>query len=59
MSVSWETEMNAMEKTTTIRILLKTKTDLDLIGRKPESYDDIVRRLIDHYKRTTKEIRRK
>jgi len=48
-----------MERTTWIRIKRTTKTELDEIGRKPESYDDVVRRLIDHYKRTTKETRRK
>ena len=36
---------------TTIRISKKTKELLDSIGRKPESYDDIVRNIAEFYKK--------
>jgi len=36
---------------TTIRISRKTKQLLDSIGKKPESYDDIVRNAAEYYKK--------
>jgi hypothetical protein len=43
---------NKVNNETTIRISKKTKELLDSIGKKPESYDDIVNRLaIEHRKR--------
>jgi len=35
-----------MEETTTIRIKFSTKTKLDKIGNKNDSYDDVINRLI-------------
>lgn len=39
---------------TTIRITKKTKELLDSIGRKPESYDDIVSRIATEHKKRSK-----
>jgi hypothetical protein len=42
-----------MKEYTHIRIQKSTKQLLDKIGKKPESYDDIVNRLIKEEKRNT------
>ena len=39
---------------TTIRISKKTKEILDSIGKKPESYDDVVNRIAVEHKRRVK-----
>jgi hypothetical protein len=36
-----------MNKITTIRIKVKTKKRLDEFGKKSETYDDIINRLLD------------
>ena len=35
--------------TTTVRITYETKKQLDLLGAKNDSYDDIIKRLIEFY----------
>jgi len=40
------------EKTTTIRIKESTKKLLDNFGKKPESYDDIILRLLNEIQKT-------
>jgi predicted CopG family antitoxin len=46
-------ENDEMPKTT-ILIETKTREELRLMGIKGESYDDIIRRLIDHWRKTKK-----
>ena len=41
--------MKDNEKRTTVQLLGSTKARLDDIGRKNDSYDDIIRRLIDFW----------
>ena len=40
-----------MEKTTTIRLNRNTHSELGELGKKGQTFDDIVRILIDFYKR--------
>lgn len=44
--------MKDNEKRTTVQLLGSTKARLDDIGRKNDSYDDIIRRLIDFWERS-------
>ena len=39
---------------TTILIETKTREELRLLGTKGESYDTIIRRLMEHWKKTSK-----
>ncbi len=43
-------------KTTTIRISFSLKDELDTMGSKKDSYEDIIRRLIDAYKRSPEKM---
>jgi predicted transcriptional regulator len=38
-------------ETTTIRVTPETKSQLDSIGHKGDTYEDIIKRLLDQYKR--------
>lgn len=40
-----------MDEITTIRLTKKTKTRLDEIGKKSETHDDIVNKLLDSYEK--------
>lgn len=42
------------DKITTIRISVKTKNRLDLLGKKGDSYEDIIKRLIEFYEKNKK-----
>lgn len=46
----WEKEMNSM--TTTIRIKRTTKRRLEELGKKNDTFDDIINKLIDSYIKT-------
>jgi len=46
--------MEMVEKITTIALRISTKKMLDEFGKKNESYDDIIRRLIKKYKEDCK-----
>ena len=46
--------MSNSNNETTIRISKKTKELLDSIGKKPESYDDIVNRIVVEHKKRVK-----
>jgi len=42
------------ERITTIRISVKTKNRLDPLGKKGDSYEDIIKKLIDSYEKKKK-----
>jgi len=46
-----------MRKITTVKVRDKTKKELAKIGTKEETYDDIIRRLIDFYKQNNKPVK--
>lgn len=42
------------EEETTIRVKVKTRDDLAVLGNKDDTFDDIIRRLIESYKKEAK-----
>ena len=44
----------ANKSTVTIRVKVETKKRLDEIGKKGDTYDDIIRRLLEYYEKSNK-----
>jgi hypothetical protein len=48
-----------MDEVTTVKVTRKTKGKLSALGRKDETYDQIIRRLIDFYTNNSSGQRRR
>jgi hypothetical protein len=61
--VSTVTELVKVEKDdtelTSIQVRIAFREELKEMGKKGESYEDIIKRLLDHYKKTYKNNERK
>jgi len=53
---TWDTKYTliVMGQITTIKLSKETKKDLARIGTKEDTYEDIIKRLINFYRRNTK-----